>query len=187
MIRTIHEEIYLNYTAFAVLYFLCMGLVSFGEISLTKLETCFMRLPLLPLSAVASIWFWSQKFHALEPLPLSALSLLSLFSWELNTVLVPSFLELSVASSRWVASLGKYKDQTKNSFLSFSLPLAQLVQSSFMWIAPKAYMATLLARGKSQEYIDLYHGCAKSWNHPSICCKCSHRSPCGCLDWTSLK
>ena len=23
-----------------------------------------------------------------------------------------------------------------------------------MWIAPKAYMATLLARGKSQEYID---------------------------------
>ena len=39
---------------FAVLYFLCMGLVSFWAISLTKLETCFMRLPLLPLSAVAS-------------------------------------------------------------------------------------------------------------------------------------
>lgn len=31
------------------------GLVSFWAISLTKLETCFMRLPLLPLSAVASI------------------------------------------------------------------------------------------------------------------------------------
>ena len=40
---------------FAVLYFLSMGIGVLLGISLTKLETCFMRLPLLPLSAVAFI------------------------------------------------------------------------------------------------------------------------------------
>ena len=53
-----------------------------------------------------------------------------------------------------VANLGKYKDQTKN-FLSFILfAFSSTGPILLMWIAPKAYMATLLARGKSQEYID---------------------------------
>ena len=53
-----------------------------------------------------------------------------------------------------VANLGKYKDQTKN-FLSFILfAFSTSGPILLMWIAPKAYMATLLARGKSQEYID---------------------------------
>ena len=50
------KEIYLNYTAFCGSFTSsAWGLVSFWAISLTKLETCFMRLLLLPLSAVASI------------------------------------------------------------------------------------------------------------------------------------
>ena len=53
-----------------------------------------------------------------------------------------------------LASLGKYKDQTKN-FLSFVIfAFSTSGPILLMWIAPKAYMATLLARGKSQEYID---------------------------------
>ena len=53
-----------------------------------------------------------------------------------------------------VANLGKYKDQTKN-FLSFIIfAFSSTGPILLMWIAPKAYMATLLARGKSQEYID---------------------------------
>jgi len=53
-----------------------------------------------------------------------------------------------------VANLGKYKDQTKNllSFLIFAFSTSGPIL--LMWITPKAYMATLLARGKSQEYID---------------------------------
>ncbi len=40
---------------FAVLYFLCMGIgVLLGNL-FDQTGTCFMRLPLLPLSAVASI------------------------------------------------------------------------------------------------------------------------------------
>ena len=53
-----------------------------------------------------------------------------------------------------VASLGKYKNQTKN-FLSFLIfAFSSTGPILLMWIAPQAYMATLLARGKSQEYID---------------------------------
>lgn len=53
-----------------------------------------------------------------------------------------------------VAHLGKYKDKTKN-FLSFIIfAFSTTGPILLMWIAPKAYMATLLTRGKSQEYID---------------------------------
>ena len=53
-----------------------------------------------------------------------------------------------------VSHLGKYKDQTKNflSFLIFAFGTSGPIL--LMWIAPQTYMATLLARGKSQEYID---------------------------------
>ena len=53
-----------------------------------------------------------------------------------------------------IARLGNYKDRIKNtlSFLVFAFSTSGPI--FLMWIRPKAYMATLLARGKSQEYID---------------------------------
>ena len=53
-----------------------------------------------------------------------------------------------------IARLGNYKDRVKNtlSFLVFSFSTSGPI--FLMWINPKAYVATLLARGKSQEYID---------------------------------
>ena len=53
-----------------------------------------------------------------------------------------------------IARLGNYKDRIKNilSFLIFAFSTSGPI--FLMWISPKAYMATLLARGKSQEYID---------------------------------
>ena len=53
-----------------------------------------------------------------------------------------------------IARLGNYKDRIKNilSFLIFAFSTSGPI--FLMWIRPKAYMATLLARGKSQEYID---------------------------------
>ena len=53
-----------------------------------------------------------------------------------------------------IAHLGKYKDQTKELPFFHSLCLSTTGPILLMWIAPKTYMATLLARGKSQEYID---------------------------------
>ena len=53
-----------------------------------------------------------------------------------------------------IARLGHYQDKIKNlfSFLVFAFSTSGPI--FLMWIRPKAYVATLLARGKSQEYID---------------------------------
>ena len=53
-----------------------------------------------------------------------------------------------------IARLGNYKDRIKNtlSFLVFAFSTSGPI--FLMWIRPNAYVATLLARGKSQEYID---------------------------------
>lgn len=53
-----------------------------------------------------------------------------------------------------IARLGNYRDRIKNtlSFLVFAFSTSGPI--FLMWIRPKAYVATLLARGKSQEYID---------------------------------
>lgn len=53
-----------------------------------------------------------------------------------------------------IARLGNYKDRIKNilSFLIFAFSTSGPIL--LMWISPESYMATLLARGKSQEYID---------------------------------
>ena len=53
-----------------------------------------------------------------------------------------------------IARLGNYKDQIKNtlSFLVFAFSTSGPIL--LMWINPASYEATLLARGKSQEYID---------------------------------
>ena len=53
-----------------------------------------------------------------------------------------------------IAHLGNYKDRIKNtlSFLVFAFSTSGPIL--LMWISPESYAATLLARGKSQEYID---------------------------------
>lgn len=82
---------------FAVLYFLCMGIgVLLGNL-FDQTGNMFYAPAFTALVGGSVYMILVAKFRALEPLPLSALSLPS-FSWELNTVLVPSFLELSVAS-----------------------------------------------------------------------------------------
>ena len=53
-----------------------------------------------------------------------------------------------------IARLGNYKNRIKNtlSFLVFAFSTSGPIL--LMWISPKSYAANLLARGKSQEYID---------------------------------
>ena len=49
-----------------------------------------------------------------------------------------------------IARLGNYRDRIKTPSPSSSLLLAQVVPIFLMWIRPKAYVATLLARGNSK-------------------------------------
>ena len=53
-----------------------------------------------------------------------------------------------------IAHLGHYKDKVKNllSFLVFAFGTTGPIL--LMWLTPQAYIATLIARGKSQDYID---------------------------------
>ena len=53
-----------------------------------------------------------------------------------------------------IAHLGHYKDKFKNllSFLVFAFGTTGPIL--LMWLTPQAYIATLVARGKSQDYID---------------------------------
>ena len=53
-----------------------------------------------------------------------------------------------------IARLGNYRDRIKNtlSFLVFAFSTSGPIL--LMWINPASYEAALLARGKSQEYID---------------------------------
>ena len=53
-----------------------------------------------------------------------------------------------------IAHLGHYKDKVKNllSFLVFAFGTTGPIL--LMWLTPQAYIATLVARGKSQDYID---------------------------------
>ena len=53
-----------------------------------------------------------------------------------------------------IARLGNYKNRIKNtlSFLVFAFSTSGPIL--LMWISPESYAATLLSRGKSQEYID---------------------------------
>ena len=53
-----------------------------------------------------------------------------------------------------IARLSNYKDRIKNtlSFLVFAFSTSGPIL--LMWISPESYAATLLSRGKSQEYID---------------------------------
>lgn len=53
-----------------------------------------------------------------------------------------------------IARLGNYRDRIKNllSFLVFSFGTTGPIL--LMWLTPQTYIATLVARGKSQDYID---------------------------------
>ena len=53
-----------------------------------------------------------------------------------------------------IARLGNYRDRIKNTFSFLVFAFSTSGPIFLMWIRPKAYVATLLARGKSQEYID---------------------------------
>ena len=139
---------------FAVLYFLCMGIgVLLGNL-LDQTGNMFYA-PAFTALVGGSVYIILvakvPRFGAITTIGL-VMALFFLGSKHGAGAFLPGIICGLLADG--VAHLGKYKDQTKN-FLSFVIfAFSTSGPILIMWIAPKAYMATLLARGKSQEYID---------------------------------
>ncbi|NIB66651.1 MptD family putative ECF transporter S component [Streptococcus pseudopneumoniae] len=139
---------------FAVLYFLCMGIGVLLGNPLDQTGNMFYA-PAFTALVGGSVYMILvakvPRFGAITTIGL-VMALFFLGSKHGAGAFLPGIICGLLADG--IAHLGKYKDQTKN-FLSFILfAFSTSGPILLMWITPKAYMATLLARGKSQEYID---------------------------------
>ena len=139
---------------FAVLYFLCMGIgVLLGNL-FDQTGNMFYA-PAFTALIGGSVYMILvakvPRFGAITTIGL-VIALFFLGTKHGAGAFLPGIICALLADG--VAHLGKYKDQTKNllSFIIFAFSSTGPIL--LMWIAPQAYMATLLARGKSQEYID---------------------------------
>ena len=139
---------------FAVLYFLCMGIgVLLGNL-FDQTGNMFYA-PAFTALVGGSVYMILvakvPRFGAITTIGL-VIALFFLGSKHGAGAFLPGIICALLADG--VAHLGKYKDQTKNllSFIIFAFSSTGPIL--LMWIAPQTYMATLLARGKSQEYID---------------------------------
>ena len=139
---------------FAVLYFLCMGIgVLLGNL-FDQTGNMFYA-PAFTALVGGSVYMILvakvPRFGAITTIGL-VIALFFLGTKHGAGAFLPGIICALLADG--VAHLGKYKDQTKNllSFIIFAFSSTGPIL--LMWIAPQTYMATLLARGKSQEYID---------------------------------
>ena len=138
----------------AVLYFLCVGIGVFLGHLVDQTGNMFYA-PAFSALAGGSVYMLLlakvPRFGAITTLGLF-MALFFLASKHGAGAFLPGIVCGLVADA--IARLGNYRDRIKNtlSFLVFAFSTSGPI--FLMWIRPKAYVATLLARGKSQEYID---------------------------------
>lgn len=138
----------------AVLYFLCVGIGVFLGHLVDQTGNMFYA-PAFSALVGGSVYMLLltkvPRFGAITTLGLF-MALFFLASKHGAGAFLPGIVCGLVADA--IAHLGNYKDRIKNtlSFLVFAFSTSGPIL--LMWISPESYMATLLARGKSQEYID---------------------------------
>ena len=138
----------------AVLYFLCVGIGVFLGHLVDQTGNMFYA-PAFSALVGGSVYMFLlvkiPRFGAISTLGLF-MALFFLASKHGAGAFLPG-LACGLAADA-IARLGHYRDRIKNtlSFLVFAFSTSGPI--FLMWIRPKAYVATLLARGKSQEYID---------------------------------
>ena len=139
---------------FAVLYFLCMGIgVLLGNF-LDQTGNMFYA-PAFTALVGGSIYMILlakvPRFGAITSIGL-VISLFFLASKHGAGAFLPGIICGLAADT--IAHLGHYKDKVKNllSFLVFAFGTTGPIL--LMWLTPQSYIATLVARGKSREYID---------------------------------
>ena len=138
----------------AVLYFLCVGIGVFLGHLVDQTGNMFYA-PAFSALVGGSVYMLLltkvPRFGAITTLGLF-MALFFLASKHGAGAFLPGIVCGLVADA--IAHLGNYKDRIKNtlSFLVFAFSTSGPIL--LMWISPESYAATLLARGKSQEYID---------------------------------
>ena len=126
----------------AVLYFLCVGIGVFLGHLVDQTGNMFYA------PAFSALVGGSVYMLLLTKVPrFGAITTLGLF-------MALFFLASKHGAADAIARLGNYKDRIKNTLSFFVFAFSTSGPILLMWISPKAYVATLLARGKSQEYID---------------------------------
>ncbi|MGT2907254.1 MptD family putative ECF transporter S component [Streptococcus dentiloxodontae] len=137
-----------------VLYFICLGLGVLLNMLVGHNANMFYA-PAFAAVFGGIIYFGrmlSEKSFGFITLTACLLSLFFWRSGHFAGTVIPYILFGLLADV--MASWGRYQDRLKNalSFIIFSFTSSGPI--FFMWLAPKAYKASLLARGKDQAYID---------------------------------
>lgn len=134
----------------ALVYFLCIGVgVLLGN--LVDHTGNMFYAPAFSALVGGSVYTKVPRFGAITTIGL-VISLFFLGSKHGAGAFLPGIICGLAADG--IAHLGHYKDKIKNllSFLIFAFGTTGPIL--LMWLTPQAYIATLVARGKSQHYID---------------------------------
>ena len=150
-----HYKSLLKHTGIAMLlYFACVGLATAIDLILIGSRNMY-NTP--AMSALFAGWVYLGLIQKTKHFgPITALgALMSLFflgSGHFVLAALPNILTALVSDA--LAASGHYDNKGRNllSYMIFSL--GNLAPIITMWLAPKAYVAQLLAEGKSQTYVD---------------------------------
>lgn len=138
----------------ALLYFLCVGVAVAIDLGILKVTNMAHTPSLSALFAGGIYLRLIRKTKVFGPITALGLlmSLFFFFSGHFIWAFLPNIVCAMIADM--VAQSGKYENDKLN-VLSYAIfSLGNLAPIVTMWIAPKAYAAQLLARGKTQAYVD---------------------------------
>ena len=134
------QKTFIKQTSLAILlYFICLALAVAIDLIFYKVKNMY-HTP--ALAAIFAGWVYLGLIRKTKQF--GAITCLGIF--------IPSFLAGLVAD--FLAKKGNYENSKLNllSYMIFSL--GNLAPIITMWLAPKAYIAQLLAKGKTQDYVN---------------------------------
>lgn len=149
------QKIFIKQTCRAfLLYFICLTIAVAIDLIFFKVKNMYHTPALV---AIFSGWVYleliqkTKQFGAVTCLGLF-MSIFFFASGHFVLTFLPSLLAGLVADL--LAKKGNYENDKVNllSYMVFSLGNLALIVT--MWLAPKAYSAQLLAKGKTQDYVD---------------------------------
>ena len=149
------QKTFIKQTSLAILlYFICLAFAVAIDLIFFKVKNMY-HTP--ALAAIFAGWvYWglirkTKQFGAITCLGIF-MSLFFFASGHFVLAFLPSFLAGLVAD--FLAKKGNYENNKLNllSYMIFSL--GNLAPIITMWLAPKAYIAQLLAKGKTQDYVN---------------------------------
>lgn len=149
------QKIWMTIVASAVLYFLCVvGAVAI-DLGIFKVANMAHTPALTALFGAGVYLSMVQKTKRFGPILSLGIMMSAFFFFSKHFVwaFLPNLLCALLAEG--IAKSGAYQDKIRN-ILSYAIfSLGNLAPIVTMWVAPKAYVAQLLAEGKDQAYVNL--------------------------------